>query len=150
MIEQFRRFLASTAGKVLAAVLAIGLVCVCVYFVKQYLAGDTPEDAFYDTYVCSETGKSFRHRNVIGEQAPIMSPFSKKNTGYPGEPCYWTKDGKIKKDPTWVILNTFLNKPEPTFCPDCGRLVVGHNPPAETGKRPPPTEEEYKARHESE
>ena len=53
---------------------------------------------------------------------------SGKKTGVPAEACYWTADGGTKKNPTWVLLNELAGKPGPTFCPDCNRLVVGHNP----------------------
>ncbi|MBX3395120.1 MAG: hypothetical protein KF841_07095 [Phycisphaerae bacterium] len=79
-------------------------------------------------YICSETGKTFAHVRRSGEPSPVLSPFSKKNTGYPAEKCYWTKDGKIKDTPTYVLLNEQAGKPGPTKCPDCGRLVVPHNP----------------------
>ena len=58
----------------------------------------------------------------------------------------WTKDGKIKQDPTPVLLNEYAGKPGPTFCPDCGRRVVAHNPPPVIGAKPPPTKEEYAKR----
>lgn len=79
-------------------------------------------------FVCSETGKHFRYALQIGESWPIPSPFSKKQTGYPAERCYWTRDGKRKSEPTYIILNEMLNKPGDTICPDCGRIVIGHNP----------------------
>jgi hypothetical protein len=82
--------------------------------------------------MCSETGMTFEYAVHEGDQWPVLSPFSKKKTGYPAECCYWTKDGKRKATPTYVILNEDLGKPGDTFCPDCGRLVIGHNPP------PPP------------
>jgi hypothetical protein len=148
MIEKLKLLIATTGGKVVAALLSVVLICSSVYAFRQYLKGDTPDDAFYSTYVCSETGKSFRHRNELGETTPILSPYSGKNTGYPAEACYWTADGHVKKDPTWVLLNSQIGKPEPTFCPDCGRLVVGHNPDAVEGHRPPPTREEWFAAHQ--
>jgi hypothetical protein len=82
--------------------------------------------------MCSETGMTFEYTVHEGDQWPVLSPFSKKKTGYPAECCYWTKDGKRKATPTYVILNEDIGKPGDTFCPDCGRLVIGHNPP------PPP------------
>lgn len=97
-------------------------------------------------YICTETGKTFLHRNQVGESLPIHSPFSGKDTGVPAEPCYWTKDGGTKSEPTWVLVNEFIHKPGPTFCPDCGRLVIGHNPHPGPGVRPPPTREEWTAR----
>ena len=80
-------------------------------------------------YVCSETLKTFAHQLEPGEVEPILSPYSGKNTGYMAELCYWTKSGKRKKTPTYILLNEHLGRTEKTICPDCGREVVGHNPP---------------------
>jgi len=44
-------------------------------------------------------------------------------------------------------MNTYIGKPEPTFCPDCGRLVVARNPVAQPGMRPPPTREQWEKEH---
>jgi len=79
---------------------------------------------------------------------PVLAP-SGKNTGYEAELCYWTKDGKPKETPTPVLLNIYKGIKGPTFCPDCGRLVVGHNPPAMEGAKPPPTKDEYTPRYRS-
>ncbi|HUN80908.1 MAG TPA: hypothetical protein VMV81_05285 [Phycisphaerae bacterium] len=85
-------------------------------------------------FVCSESGKPFEYTLKNGEDTPVMSPFSNKKTGYPAESCYWTKDGKRKSKPTYVILNSRLGKTGDTICPDCGRPVTDHNPlpPAST------------------
>ena len=69
------------------------------------------------------TGKTFEHEVAVGDKLPLKAP-SGGMTGYPAEFCYWTKDGKIKKDPTPVLLNARVGKPGPTFCPDCGRSLV--------------------------
>ncbi len=101
------------------------------------------------TYFCIETKKPFEHVVKLGEHIPVHSPHSRKNTGYPTERCYWTKDGRQKPLPTYVVLNEYLGKPdEPTICPDCGRVVT-HGfklPPAGTpmadesgGSGSPPT-----------
>jgi hypothetical protein len=86
------------------------------------------------TFVCIETNQDFVYTMKSGEQWPVVSPYSKKKTGYPAEVCLWTKDGKQKRIPTYVVLNENLGKPGPTICPDCGKVVVGHNPapPKET------------------
>jgi len=100
-------------------------------------------------YIDSETGQSF-HVNLeslVGQSIPIKSPYSGKNTGYPAELCYWTADGQIMSAPTPVLLNTLVGKPGPTFCPVCGRLVVGHNPAPTPGAKPPPTREEWEKWH---
>ena len=50
----------------------------------------------------------------------------------------------MKKEPTPVFVKSRAGEPGPTFCPDCGRLVVVHNPKPKDGDRPPPTQAEYK------
>ena len=106
-----------------------------------------PSSALSSMCIDSENGKTFPHVNKAGDTFPLLSPYSGKNTGYIAEPCYWTASGGTKTQPTWVLLNQAIGKPGPTFCPDCGRLVVGHNPPPGPGVKPPPTKEEYAARH---
>jgi len=96
-------------------------------------------------FVDSKDGKPYRFELKMGTPIPSPAP-SGGNTGFPAELCYWTKDGKPKKDPTPVLLNQWVGKPEPTYCPDCGRKVVGHNPGAAEGQTPPPTQVEDKAR----
>ena len=140
-----------SASRVLLKRIAAGIFCVAAlvvatYFVRSFFRGDTVDDAYYTTYICTETGKVFRHRNALGETLPIYSSYSGKNTGMPAEACYWTADGHPREEPTWVLLNEELGKTGPTFCPDCGRLVVGHNPRPGPGVRPPPTSAEYAAK----
>ena len=142
-----QRALGTTAGKILGIAFSLAAVGMAVYVIMTFLNGDMPDTANYTTYICSETGKSFRHKNEMGETIPIASPFSGKNTAYPAEACYWNSDGTTKKEPTWVLLNDAIGKNEPTFCPDCGRLVVGHNPRPVVGAKPPPTKVEYASRN---
>lgn len=111
------------------------LVSIALFAAAGYLVWRTfayPEYAAPDTepvmYICSETKKEFGHVRKAGEKSPVYSPHSKKNTGYPAEKCFWTKDGKIKDHPTYVLVNEYLGSSEPTLCPDCGRLVTLHNP----------------------
>lgn len=82
--------------------------------------------------MCAETHRAFPHELVRGEEEPYYSPYSQKRTAWRTEQCFWTRDGKVKKTPTYVILNSHMGVNQKTFCPDCGREVVGHNPP------PPP------------
>ncbi len=127
-------------------VLGAVLVGSAVYKVMDDLQDSTPDDVHYSMYIDTETGKTFRHKNETGETHPIESPYSGKRTGVVAEPCFWTADGGTKSEPTWVLLNELAGKQGPTFCPDCGRLVVGHNPQPGEGVRPAPTKEEYAAR----
>jgi hypothetical protein len=78
--------------------------------------------------VCTETGRSFPHRAKAGEEEPIVSPFTGRRTAWTAEACYWTRDGRAKRTPTYVVLKERMGINERTICPDCGREVVGHNP----------------------
>jgi hypothetical protein len=146
-MQGVRGFIQSPGGKAFAIVVSLAALVCGIYVAKAAIQGDTPGDPNNQTYICSETGKTFKHRNVLGESVPVLSPYTGQNTGYPGEPCFWNADGTTKTDPTWVLLNSEIGKSGPTFCPDCGRLVIGNNPMPVPGGRPPPTRQEYAARH---
>lgn len=76
-----------------------------------------------------KTGELFAEFAVAdGENYPVENPKTGERTLMPAEKCYWTKDGGAKFEPTFVLLNSVLGKPDPTICPDCGREVVFHNP----------------------
>jgi hypothetical protein len=143
MLEKLREFLKGGAGKVAAAVVvAIGLITAFVT-ARGVMTSEGEELSGTRWFVDAETGKPFRYSLGGSAEIPAPAPSGKKS-GYPAESCFWTKDGKPKEEPTYVLLNMWKGSNEPTFCPDCGRLVVGHNPPAAPGARPPPTQEEYK------
>lgn len=77
----------------------------------------------------AETGKVFTDFVIRdGQSMPWTNPETGTPTLFPAEECYWTRDGQAKLEPTYVLLNTYVGKPEPTTCPDCGRRVVFHNP----------------------
>jgi len=135
-------WLRTPTGKIVAALVCLSALGVAAAEIKGYFRGNTPGDPNTTMYVCSQTGKAFPHKNVLGESAPIFSPYSGTNTGYPGVPCYWTASGEVKKEPTWVLMNSYLGKPGPTFCPDCGRLVDPQQPMPRPGDKPPPTRDE--------
>jgi hypothetical protein len=150
MLGQLREFLAGKAGKIVALALFVMGIAVVVFSYKHYLGPSQAEILSREpTYVDSTTGQAFTHTLVLGEKVPVKSP-SGGDTGYPAEPCYWTKDGKIKDTPDWVILNETLHKSGPTFCPVCGRLVQPHNPRPNPGDKPPPTLEEYSRKYGNE
>ena len=137
-----REFFQTPAGKGVAGVFVAVAVCAAGY-VLLHGNGSAEIDALNTRYfVDAENGKSFS-ANLEKATVPMTSPFSGKKTAWPAELCYWTKDGKPKTDPTPVLLNEYKGKQEPTFCPDCGRLVVGHNPQPSPNGRPPPTQAEY-------
>jgi hypothetical protein len=140
-----RNFFNSGSGKIMAGVIVVVALFMAFITIKHaWMPAEVAlerDRAFID----SETGKGFNHEIEKGEILPIEAPSGHKS-GYPAELCYWTKEGTPKTDPTPVLLNVYLGKAGPTFCPDCGRLVVAHNPVAEEGMTPPPTKEQYEKR----
>lgn len=125
----------SPGKKKALTIAATAIFAVSLGVAWYYLGGNSPADtAAVRVFVCAETGKEFEHKIVENEEEPVKSPHSGKMTGYSGEPCYWTKDEagkyKAKTKPTWVVLKKRINPEsrERTYCPDCGKEVVGHNP----------------------
>jgi hypothetical protein len=148
MIAGAREFFRTAAGKNVAIGLVVLGVAICIWSAIQNFSGDEAYNlARGRVFICAETKKPYNVELFPGMKIPYDSPHSGKPTGYPAELCYWTKDGKSKEDPTPVLLNSYTNQPEPTFCPDCGRMVVMRNPFAETGAKPPPTQAEFKPRN---
>jgi hypothetical protein len=144
-MAQFRALLEKPWGKWAGVSFALIAVCIAAYFIKTSLFPSAIAQERTRNFIDAQTMKPFTHELEKGETIPVDAPSGK--TGYPAELCYWNKDGSTKSDPTYVILNIYLGKPGPTFCPDCGRLVIGHNPMPQPGDRPPPTQEEYEQRH---
>lgn len=119
-----------TLGPVWLA-LAIAMLAIAGYrlYGMFYLAEPLAAEPVERLYLCSETHKTFNYTKKIGEEVPVYSPFSKERTGYPCEPCYFTKkEGVFRDQPYYVTLNKYFDKPGPTICPDCGHEVFGHNP----------------------
>jgi hypothetical protein len=82
----------------------------------------------------SQTLEVFKDFRVADDsRAPWLNPQTGATTLYPAEKCFWTKEGKAKIDPTYVLLNLYVGKTGDTICPDCGRRVVAHNPPPPIG-----------------
>jgi len=143
-MELIRKIMQNRLGRYIATGACVIPVVILVFAISQFFGqSSAAAESRNRVFVCSETGKTFRTKIDVGTAIPVYSPFSGKNTGYLAELCYWNKDGSIKSEPTGVLLNERMGKPGPTFCPDCDRLVVGHNPQALAGMTPPPTREEY-------
>lgn len=144
----WRGFLRQPRGRIAKVVLAVGCVTWAVWAVIHYLGPSAAIAASTrGQYVCAETGKPFTLTIESGMTLPVYSPHSGKKTGYPAELCYWTSDGQTRKEPVPVLLNSYLGKDGPTFCPDCGRLVRARNPQPVPGF-PPPMREQYKQMEE--
>lgn len=129
-------------GAVIVAVM-VALFLVYVSFRNTFGPSEAARAASERVFVCAETGKSFKYRAQPGEKYPVPSPYSGKKSGYPAERCYWTREGKVKQEPTWLLRNNFTGIKGPTFCPDCDRFVDPNAGPAIEGADPPPTREEY-------
>ena len=141
-MERWRAFLKGGPGKVLAAVVVFAALVAIVMQVRGLTSSEAERRSATRMFVDAETGKAFEYNLSGNAEIPAPAPSGKKS-GYPAEACYWTRDGQTKTEPTWVLINMWKGSNEPTFCRDCGRLVVGHNPAPGPGVIPPPTEDEY-------
>lgn len=146
MLAGVRKFLESKAGRQTAIGLVILGIAAAIYSIVTTVGGSPSALSRDRVYICTETGKPFEYEIEPGTVTPVKSPYSGKETGYPAEFCFWTKDGQIKKEPTYVLLNNYIGKPPPTFCPDCDRLVIPLNPGPIPGLPPPPTRSEVEKR----
>lgn len=118
------------------ALLAVVLLSAAGYlFYNNYwnAAADEPVDTAR-WFKCTGDDNAFTYAMKKGEKPPVACPACKKTTAFPAEACYWTRDGGTKDKPTYVVLNKHLGKEGDTICPDCGRVVVGHNPDPRKGK----------------
>jgi hypothetical protein len=146
--ERFREYLDSVAGKVTVGLIILALGGLMYWSVRSNFGPTSAARmASERVFVCAKTGKSFSHTMEKGERIPVYSKFSGENTGFPAEMCFWNADGSIRTEGVPVLLNPYKGVSEPTFCPECGRLVVGHNPPPAPSHKPPPTKAEYEARN---
>ncbi|RYG86344.1 hypothetical protein EON77_03950 [bacterium] len=147
MIEKLREFLKSTGGTIAGVVVTLVAVAAAAMSLKSSLGqSEAAAMANNKPFVDAETLKGFTYVPKLGDTIPVASPFTGKRTGYPAELCFWTKDGKEKAEPTYVLMNQAVGKSGPTFCPDCGRLVTLYNQRPGPTAKVPPTKDEAAAR----
>ncbi|MEM9916426.1 MAG: hypothetical protein AAF911_15855 [Planctomycetota bacterium] len=144
MAQGIREWLSTPSGKIaVGAIFAVAFLVFVWNIVGTF--GGSPAAAIANerTFIDAETLEPFSYTLKSGDMVPIDAPSGPGN-GYPAEACYWTADGQIKDDPTWVLLNGLVPESSrgPTFCPDCDRLVVSRNPQPGPQSQPPPTPEE--------
>lgn len=137
MLERFRQFLTTTPGKVTSIVIAVLMLGLVVYSYNATFSNDLNIPDHF-VYIDADNNKTFEVDRSEGMKSPVKSPFSGKMTGYPASPCYWTKDGKIRNEPFWVLPNRARGSQEPTYCPDCDRLVDEQANQPYPGTEPPP------------
>lgn len=126
------------APKVVIALGALALIALIWWLISASGSPATNSAVFID----ARTGKSFGHTMKEGEMLPIEAPSGGK-TGYPAEFCWWNKDGSQRAEPYPVLLNHYKGQKGPTFCDDCGRLVIPQATAPRPGDKAPPTREEY-------
>jgi hypothetical protein len=147
MVTGLREFLETKAGKGVAAALIFIAVIAVFVSARRNLGESEAEAASRERiFICSKTDKPFELELREGMTIPVRSPYSDEDTGYLPELCYWTAEGTISDEPTYVCLNKFKNEPGPTFCKTCHRLVTQDNPAPGPESKPPPTEAEYAQR----
>lgn len=115
-------------AKIVGSVVAISL---CGWIIARQVAGggDPRGETNQRVVIDAETGevlKTYRIRENDG--APYANPNTGRRTLFPAEMCFWTRDGKAKLTPTYVLLAEYAGRKGPTVCPDCGRNVVARNP----------------------
>lgn len=136
-----------SGARLTLAACGLGSVVFCAWKVMgDDAASALEEDSRNRVYIDVESNRTFGHRLSVGDRIPLDSPFTGRATGYPAERCFWTAEGKVKREPTYVLLNLYRGVEGPTFCPDCGRLVVVHNPFPDARSAPPPTREDRAGR----
>ena len=91
-------------------------------------SGDAAAETEMMTVVDRDTNEVMKIKLRPGDKGPWVNPKTTKNTLYPAEKCFWTKDGKAKLNPTYVLLREYVGESGPTTCPDCGRRVRPRNP----------------------
>lgn len=140
------KFLDSPAGKVVAVIFGLGALAGAIYVgVSSFSGSSDAATANQRMFIDAKTGQAFPHELTVGDMIPIKAP-SGGNTGYPAEQCNWTADGKPSTKITYVLMNEWVGKSGPTYCPDCKRRVIANNPPAVEGAKAPPTEAEGRQR----
>ncbi|MEM8874191.1 MAG: hypothetical protein AAGD32_08010 [Planctomycetota bacterium] len=145
-MEKVRELLQSPAGKIAATVLVIGAIGYLAWSITGFTGNSAAAAANGRIFIDSQTGETFRHTLQAGDRVPLESPFTGERTAYKAELCYWTSSGEIKEDPTPVLLNEDIGITDPTFCTDCDRLVLRHNPRPNVDSNAPPTREQFENR----
>lgn len=125
------------------AVASVGLMVFFVIRATVFAPASPNEASRRILLIDSQSGEIFSDvRLEAGMSFPMRNPKTGTDTLFPPEACYWTREGKAKANPTYVLVREDIGEKGPTMCPDCGRRVVGRNP------MPPPELmiEAYKAR----
>ncbi len=147
MIARIQAWLQTDAGKAVGILGALVCLGAGIYILHGMVGPSAAEQIGNERMYIDAEGNTFTHAIVSGEKLPVYSSASGKEDGYPAEECWWTPDGQIASQPTYVLLNSYIGKSGPTFCPVCHRMVHIHNPAPRIGETAPQTEQEYNQRN---
>src|SRR4051812_4583507 len=93
-----REFLNSPAGKVTSVLVILVALGLMIWSILSNFGGSDAAAISADrVYMDTATNKPFAYELKAGDGVPVKAP-SGSMTGYPTEKCFWTKDGKPKKD----------------------------------------------------
>jgi hypothetical protein len=135
MTQRLLQFARSRHG-VAAVVLLVSLVTITCA-IRALLDDGSVATTQRITCIDATDGRTFTVRITPGLHFPVRAP-SGNDTGFPAEACYWNADGTTRTEPVYVLLNPYRGVDAPTYCHDCGRLVVVQNPQPVPGLSPPP------------
>lgn len=112
----------------LVVAIAIFAIALGVTIFQLLFRGSDAAD-FANAVVCVDAETGAVVKDFVPPPGQLM-PWQGKGykTLYAAERCYYTKDGKVKSEPTFVLVKKLLGLEEETLCPDCGRKVVLRNP----------------------
>lgn len=111
----FRAALQSTGAKTVAGIVVLLIVIFAGVRIMGVVRSSAPQRAGV-AYVHVDTGETRFY--PVGEKPP--------EGFHPAEYCFQNTCGP--DGGTAVILNAYLGKEGPTYCPKCGAEVVAHNP----------------------
>src|SRR5437870_13906692 len=104
MLEAIRKALRTPTGMAIGVVVVLVGLGTAIYSLKGAFTSEGASLSADRVFIDAITNKPFEHELQMGDVIPVKAPSGGK-TGYPAEACYWTKDGKVKTDPTYVLLN---------------------------------------------
>ncbi len=113
--------------KIALAIAAVGVLALLACRVWHAVSNPVATAANTRTLMDAETGELIAVDVAEGfGPFPAVNPHTGRRTLYPTEVCY--ADGCAARGGTHVILNQYLGKEGPTYCPRCGAEVRFHNP----------------------